>query len=87
MKKLLIIALLLIGMTATAQQRDANGNYRAKATMVQDSTTQFIYTDSKGKVYPVYRGRKGGLYVIKVRERTLLCSDCGGTTYKMYLKK
>lgn len=79
MKQLLFIAMLLIGMTAQAQTRDLQGNYYAKATVVQDSTTQFTFTDSKGVVYPVYQGSKGGHYVIRVSKKT-------GKAYRQYLK-
>ena len=79
MKQLVFIALLLIGMTATAQTRDANGNYFAKATVVQDSTTRFTFTDSKGIIYPVYQGTKGAHYVIRTSK--------AGKVYRQYLRE
>lgn len=59
----------LFALTAGAQNatRDASGNFRAiesKAAAPHDSTTTYTYTDAHGAVLPVYRGRKGGMYVI-----------------------
>ncbi len=69
MKKVLAIAALLIASATIAQNvtQDTNGNYRA-ATVSQiahDSTTTKTFTDTDGTVYPVFVGRKGGIYVWK----------------------
>ena len=76
--------------TGTAKQKETNvvktadGNYTAKTTAGTKTATPpkasgKTYTDSKGKVYPVYQGAKGGLYIIRVSAKT-------GKEYKYYLQ-
>ena len=69
MKKVLAFAALLIASATIAQNvtQDANGNYRAATVsqMAHDSTTTKTFTDANGTIYPVFVGRKGGIYVWK----------------------
>ena len=83
--KNLIMAFVLIlsctGLKAQNVKQDAQGNYvaihHAKDT-VAVKTTGKTYTDSKGKVYPVYVSSHGKLFVKKISAK--------GNEYKMYLK-
>jgi hypothetical protein len=43
------------------------------------TATGLTYTDSKGKVHPVYRSSNGNDYVLKTSAKT-------GKTYKLYMK-
>jgi hypothetical protein len=86
MRKLVIIAGLLIAATSAAAQmvvRDPDGNFRAVKTQrnlgaAHDSTTAYTFTETDGTVYPVFKGAKGALYVWKVSKRT-------GNNYRKYL--
>lgn len=79
----LALALLIAG-AANAQNvtRDKDGNFHAITTERQaaphDSTTSYTYTDKWGKTWPVYKGRKGGLYV--------WYPNAKGTMRKVYLR-
>ena len=81
MKKLFIaIAFALLWGTQCSAQvvQDAQGNFitTPKAKAVNTGKT---FTDSKGKVYPVYRSARGKYYVIRTSRKT-------GKQYKQYLK-
>jgi opacity protein-like surface antigen len=69
MKKVLAFTALLIASATIAQNvtQDASGNYRAATVSysAHDSTTTKTFTDTDGTVYPVFVGRKGGIYVWK----------------------
>jgi hypothetical protein len=81
-----LAALFLIGATittATAQstlKRDVNGNFTQVKTQEakHDSTTVNIYTDSKGKTEPIFKGKRGGYYVCRTSKN--------GNFYRKYLK-
>lgn len=84
MKKLITLAALLICLTAHAQHavKDAQGNYHA-VTRQRDTTankaTGATFTDSKGKVYPVFISSRGKLFYNRVSRN--------GNTYKAYIKE
>ena len=83
---LLVIALILLSIGhATAQEP----TYRiegseivkietAKKAKSQPVKTELTYT-IKGIVYPVYKGSKGGYYIIRTSKKS-------GKEYKQYLK-
>ena len=56
--------------------RTADGNYRA---INEEINTGKTFTDSNGKVYPVFKTSSGKLYIKKVSAKT-------GKTYKSYLR-
>jgi len=61
---------------------DANGNYQAvthKKVASEQSNTGKTFTDTKGKVYPVYKSATGKLYYIRTSANT-------GNDYKVYLQ-
>lgn len=65
---------------AQSVKKDAQGNYIAMRTL-KDTTlkaTGHTYTDTKGKVYPVYISKNGKLFVIRTSSK--------GNLYKQYLK-
>lgn len=84
MKKLILLLFLAAAGTTQAQtvKKDANGNYiTIRQTYVKDTVlraTGHTYTDSKGKVYPVYISQSGKLFVMRTSAK--------GNVYKMYLK-
>ena len=83
MKKLLFIALMLIGATAQAQTatKNAQGHYSITKDSVQakpPTDTGKTYQDSKGKIYPIFKTDKGKFYVIRTSAKT-------GKQYKQYL--
>jgi len=83
MKKILTIALLALSMGVQAQTKvtkDANGNYVAvKADTTENKATGATFTDSKGNVYPLFKGAKGGLYYNRISAK--------GNKYKVYIKE
>ena len=79
MKKLILMLSLFIVTTVHAQVRkDANGNYVASKVVDSAKATGKTFTDSKGKVYPVFVSRNGKLFYVRVSK--------SGNSYKSYLK-
>jgi hypothetical protein len=83
MKKLsIIITIMLLTFGAQCQhiKMDANGNYTSvKKQKSEPTNIGKTYTDSKGVVYPIYKGAKGGMFIIRTSAKT-------NKTYKQYLK-
>jgi hypothetical protein len=79
MKKIIFLALVLMGTTATAQiERDSTGNfYQLPET---NQPTPYTFTTSKGEVFPVYVTESGKFYVIRT-------SKSSGKQYRQYLEK
>ena len=78
-----IYGLVLIAANCDAQTvtRDAAGNYTAaprEAKAERDSVTGLSYTDTQGKIFPVYVGAKGSHYVCRVSKKS-------GKFYRYYL--
>lgn len=75
---------IALGLEVSAQSvtRDAAGNFVAKAKVeaVHDSTTTFTYTDAKGNIEPVFKGKKGSYYVARISKKS-------GKFYRKYLKQ
>lgn len=78
-KQILTTAFLLVALTSWSQNatRDAAGNFHAlgATSAAHDSTTAHTYTQADGSVLPVYRGRKGGVYVITGGKRHYLKTE------------
>lgn len=88
MKAIILAALMLLSVGAAAQTEkkfQVNGNVitSVKADSKRESKpaekTAYVYKDSQGKTYPVYKSAKGKMFVNKVSSKT-------GKTYKMYIK-
>lgn len=85
MKQFIILLLLVIpALTITAQQKvlvDNKGNY-VVVHKVKDTASAIpsgkTFTDSKGKVWPVYLSVNGKPYLIRTSSK--------GNVYKQYLK-
>ena len=80
----LLIALLIATLSTQGQNvvRDKEGNFQEIAperTAKHDSTTVYTYTDSKGIVWPVFKGKRGGMYIGRRSKKT-------GNHYRKYLK-
>lgn len=84
MKKFItcIIMMLALGMNnSTAQTVSQQGNNFTQVSNTKsgkETKTKFTYTDSKGKVYPVYLSSTGKAFIKKVSKKT-------GKEYKQYL--
>tara|TARA_R110001606_G_scaffold380805_1_gene541549 strand:- start:1011 stop:1271 length:261 start_codon:yes stop_codon:yes gene_type:complete len=79
---ILIVMAIALSLEVNAQvSRDAEGNFLSKARVqaAHDSTTTYTYTDGKGKVEPVFTGRKGGYYLARISKKS-------GKFYRKYLK-
>ena len=93
MRNLIVtIVLLLVCVVAYPQVAPATGKASSKPNVTitdkgyvaigkakADSATALTYTDSKGKVFPVYRSSRGSDYVVKTSKKT-------GKTYRYYMK-
>lgn len=57
-------------------------NFRVEQVKQQcvDMPTYYTYTDKDGKVYTIYRSKKGSYYIKKVSKKT-------GKEYRQYLPK
>lgn len=82
MKKLFLTSILSLGLAHAYSQtiiQTPTGDYIDVSTIpaYNDSITGHIYT-SKGVVYPVYKGKRGGIYIWKTSK--------SGNKYKKYLK-
>lgn len=83
MKKLLVILMLSFSLISYSQNAkvDKNGNFVAvsRTTAKQDTIdTGKTFTDSKGKVYPVFKTQRGKLYYPRISK--------SGRYYRAYLK-
>ena len=84
MKKLILTIALISGLNGAvmAQKVVINGNNITLATTVRKSVepekTTYVFTDSKGKKYPVFKGAKGGMFIVRISKKT-------GKEYKQYL--
>jgi hypothetical protein len=82
MKKLFLTSILSLGLAHAFSQtiiQTPTGDYIDVSTIpaYNDSITGRIYT-SNGTVYPVYKGKRGGIYIWKTSKK--------GNKYKKYLK-
>lgn len=83
MKKLLFLALMLFPLITIGQtiKRDSKGNYYS-AKAIKDSSqikTGNTFTDSKGKIWPVYKTKTGRVYALRTSK--------SGKQYRYYLDK
>ena len=86
MKKLIIAAIMLLGMgiVANAQSVQREGNTFTQVSTRKSSDkdngtpTKYQYVDSKGKVYTVMLSSTGKAFIWKTSQKT-------GKTYKQYL--
>lgn len=86
MKKIILTAIMLfslsLGVQAQSVIREGNtftqvSNKGGKSSG-KETKTQFIFTDSKGNVYPVYLSSTGKAFIKKVSKKT-------GKEYKQYM--
>jgi len=83
MKFILTLALCLSMtgvLSAQTIKKDLSGNYIqvSKDSVSKALKTGNTFTDSKGVVYPLYKGSKGGLFYNRVSK--------AGKEYKVYIK-
>jgi hypothetical protein len=75
MRKLFIVALALIAMTATAQIKREGNTFSApkteRVTATKCDTIDAYWEDEDGK-YQIYMGRKGGLFYYKNEKKTYI---------------
>ena len=86
MKKIIITAIMLfslsVGIQAQNVKREGNTftqvSNKSGKSEGKETKTQYIYTDSKGNVYPVYLSSTGKAFIKKVSKKT-------GKEYKQYM--
>ena len=83
-KIILIVFFILITTSGIAYSQDIKreGNVFKTTTVTKSTTesvkTKFIWEDSKGVQYPIYVGKTGSCYILRVSKNT-------GKEYKYYL--
>lgn len=86
MKKIIIAAMMLLSLNIEiqAQSVERKGNNFTQVTNKggksggKETKTQYSYTDSKGRVYPVYLSASGRAFVKRISKKT-------GKEYKQYV--
>ena len=82
MKKLLVLLMLSFTLFSYSQNAkvDRNGNFVTVSNTAKQDTinTDKTFTDSKGKVYPVFKTQRGKLYYPRVSK--------SGNYYRAYIK-
>ena len=87
--KLACIAIALMAALAPIGAHAQDNNNSKPATeqvatqgkqVKKGEPTNLVYTTKDGKTLPVYRGAKGGLFVIRTSQKT-------GNQYKQYVKE
>ena len=89
MKKFFIAAVMLLALSVNNSSTYAQSVERSGKTFTQVATskksseptkTEYTWKDSKGVEYPIYIGKSGACFVIKVSKKT-------GKEYRQYLPK
>lgn len=86
MKKLFILIAAMTIALAPMSAAVNNNQVKIEQTTKQANAvkpgepTNLVYTTKDGKTLPVYRGAKGGLFVIRTSAKT-------GNQYKQYVKE
>lgn len=78
-----LIVLLSVSLNTQAQSFTRKGNTFEQVSSKKTSSskqTQFTWTDSKGKTYPIFITKNGRCFVNKISSKT-------GKEYKYYLPK
>ena len=86
MKKLILAAIMLfslnVGVQAQSVQRQGNNftqvTNKGEKSGGKETKTQYTYTDSKGKIHPIYLSASGKAFIKKVSKKT-------GKEYKQYM--
>lgn len=81
MKKLFLLAVILLGSFAAKSEIVQQGNNFIEVRQEKkDEPTVYTYTDKNGKVYPIYKSSRGKYYIKKISKKT-------GKEYKQYLPR
>lgn len=75
---LVIFSILAVSAQKVAIGKDGNYYSEKSSVVFKDTITGKTFTDEQGKVFPVFKGRKGGLYVWKTSKK--------GVKYQAYLR-
>ena len=84
MKKIIIAAIMLLSLSLNIQAQNVKREGNAftqvsnKKFSGKEVKTQYIYTDSKGAVYPVYLSSTGKAFIKRTSKKT-------GKEYKQYV--
>lgn len=88
MKKLLFLLFFIFISTIINAQTSVNDYIVSNDSIYQRNQkqpkkvavkTKYIFKDKKGNTYPVYKGTKGGFYIIRTSKRS-------GKQYRKYIK-
>ena len=81
MRNTIIVMLVFCGSILSAQiTRLPNGDYKQEVSKkaTTETKTLNVFIDKEGNKYPIYKGKKGGLYVYRISKKS-------GKTYRYYL--
>lgn len=80
---LAFVLTMIVMCTAKAQTITVNGQKYELPASSSNKTNKLekvgTYTDKEGKKYPIYKGARGGVYILRTSKN--------GKEYKQYLKK
>lgn len=78
MKILLLVFFSLLSFNAVGQHIEKKIIKSEIKVKTKPAETEYQYEDSKGVLYPVYKGSRGGYFIIKTSKKT-------GKTSKQYI--
>lgn len=78
---ILCILLALFSVNIHAEVKREGNTFKTEKTVKgSDTQTKYTWEDKEGKKYPIFIGKKGACYVLRVSKKT-------GKEYKYYLPK
>lgn len=81
MKKIILALALCMALNCTAKVVKEGNTFKEEQQVEYcDSTTEYKYVDKQGKEYPVFKSKRGSLYIWKISKKS-------GKGYRKYLPK
>ena len=81
MKKIILAIFVFMALNCTAKIIKEGNTFREEQQIEYcDSTTEYTYVDKQGKEFPVFKSKRGSLYIWKTSKKS-------GKGYRKYLPK
>lgn len=80
MKKIILALFMCMALNCTAKITKEGNTFREEQVEFCDSTTEYKYVDKQGREFPVFKSKRGSLYIWKTSKKT-------GKGYRKYLPK
>lgn len=75
-----ILVALFMSVTCYSEVVKVGNIIKVTTNTTSDTLTPYTWQDKDGKLYPIYKTKKGAYYIIKISKKT-------GKQYKYYLPK